>query len=399
MLNRLSKFFTIPLLIIGIISCDENPTSLGSNLLPNKDLVNVTQINSLNSEFQQKNRFYNSDTLDLATSTKVFLGKNGNVESTMLMKFLFFFPDSIKQAIIGDSLILKSAFVEMEPTYTKGNPNSDFHFSVHQVKSDWNSLDFTVYDLPNLEFNVEDVGANYVNSSDTLIKFDLDKTLVESWLKLFSTSNQQSNYGVYFNFETGTDKIFGFDAISTSSQINLTRLKLIVEVPNRYIDTLKALVTSDIHVVKGTLPTTNNNNIFVQGGIPIHSNLFIDVSKIPKYSIINKATLKLFIDENESGIGTVKSNFLKVALLNDYELSQINKNYSTINLELDSSSFYTGDITKYVQEWISNGNNGMKLSVADEVESLNKIAIFGSDNSDLKLRPYLEIIYTSKNWE
>jgi len=387
----------ISILIIGLISCDDNPTSLGSNLLPNQDLINVTQINSLDAAFEQKARFYNTDTLDLASSTKIFLGKNGNVESTMLMKFLFFFPDSIKKAILGDSLVLKNAFIEMQPIYTKGNTNNSFDFTVHEIAEDWNSLDFTIANLEALQFNNENVSSNHDFSNDTLITLDLNKALVENWMKLFSSETQEANYGIYFNFTNTTEKILGFPAISSAEDTRLTRLKLIVEVPNNYTDTLTAIVSSDVHVVKGKLPATNNNNIFVQGGIPIHSNLFVDVSKVPKYSIINKATLKLHVDESESEIGTIKTDYLKVALINDYELSKTNTDYSVINLELDSLSYYTGDITKYVQEWISTGNNGLKLFTADEVESLNKIAIYGSENTDLKLRPYLEIVYTSKN--
>ena len=397
MLNKLFRFFMISILIIGIISCDDNPTSLGSNLLPNQDLINVTQINSLDAAFEQKAKFYNTDTLDLASSTKIFLGKTGNVESTMLMKFLFFFPDSIKKAILSDSLVLKNAFIEMQPIYTKGKTNNSFDFTVHEIKEDWNSLDFTIANLEALQFNNENVSSNHNFNNDTLITFDINKALVENWMKLFSSDSQEANYGVYFNFTNTTDKILGLPAISTAEDYRLARLKLIVEVPNNYIDTLTAIVTSDAHVVKGTLPETNNNNIFVQGGIPIHSNLFVDVSKVPKYSIINKATLKLYVDESESEIGTIKTDYLKVALLNDYELSKTNTDYSVINLELDSLLYYSGDITMFVQEWISNGNNGLKLYTADEVESLNKIAIYGSENTDLKLRPYLEIIYTSKN--
>jgi len=398
LLNRVFRLFMIPVLLIGIVSCDDEPTSLGSNLLPNQDLINAVQINSLDSAFSQKAKFYDSDTLDLATATMVYLGKNDNVESTMLMKFLFFFPDSIKDAILGDSLVLKSAVVEMYPNYTKGNSNNYFDFSVHEILEDWNSLEFSKDDLAALQFNSEDISSNHINDGDTLITFDINKTLVESWLDLYAAETQETNYGVYFNYKSSTDKILGFPAISTSDDSSLTILKLIVEVPNNYIDTITAVVTSDAHVVKGTLPVTSTKNIMVQGGIPIRSNLFVDVSKIPKYSIINKATLRLYIDDSESSIGTIESDYLKIALLEDYELSEVRTDYNTINLELDSlSSFYSGEITTYVQEWISNRNNGLKLYLTDEVESLNKIAIFGSENPDLALRPYLEIIYTSKN--
>ncbi|MDA3861971.1 MAG: hypothetical protein PF445_12185 [Melioribacteraceae bacterium] len=397
MLNRFVLFFLILTFVVGFISCDDDPTSLGSNLLPDQDLINVFMINSIDSSFQQKSKFYDTDTLALSSSSKMFLGKNGNVESTMLMKFYMFFPDSIKEAILGDSLILNSAVIELEPIFTYGDENNTFEYTVHEITNDWNSLEFGKNEFELLTYNEDDISSNHQSVGDTsiIMSFDIDKDLVTNWLSLSANETQEENFGVYFNYSSATDKILGFPAISTQYDTVLTRLKMIVEVPGNFVDTLTVEVTSDAHVVLGEMPTSNNQNIFVQGGIPIRSDLFIDVSKIPDYSIINKATLKLFVDETESDVSTVPSDFIGVLLLNDYETSELNTSYAGILLDFDTLS-YSGDITIFVQEWLSNGNNGMKLHLLDEVETVNKIAISGSEKTDITLRPYLEIIYTSK---
>lgn len=397
MQNRLLVLFISLTFVVLFVSCNDDPTSLGSDLIPNQDFINATKVNSVDLNFEQKSKYHNTDSLSLTSASKIFLGKSGNVQSTMLMKFFMFFPDSIQNAILGDSLNLLSSVVEMEPFYVYGDKENSFDFTVHKINSDWNSLDFGETDLEALDFDITDLKSNYKNEGDSLITFDIDKDVVQNWMELAANSQQENNYGVYFNLKEGSNKILGFPSISTLYDSVLTRLKLIVEVPNNYTDTLTVQVTADVHVVSGDLPNTVKDNIFVQGGIPVRSDIFIDVSQIPQDAIINQATLMLYVDDDESEIGTIETTLLRLALLSDYELSEINTSYAGINMEMDSSDNYTADITNYVQEWISNENNGMKLFIYDEAETINKVAIYSNKNTNLALRPYLEIIYTIKN--
>lgn len=397
LLKKLIKCSSILILLISLISCNDDPTSLGVNLLPEQDFINANTINSLDFNFEQKSLFYDTDSLSLANATKIFLGKNGNIKSTMLMKFYMFFPDSITDAINADSLNLISATMAMEPLYTYGEESNYFDFSLHEVTSEWNSLEFGKKELEVLMYNSEDVSSNRV-IEDSLITYDIDKTLVENWLKLSAEESQTDNYGVYFNFDAATDKVLGFPAISTIYDSVLTRLIMIVEVPGKFTDTLSVQVSSDVHVVETTMEISSDQSIFVQGGIPIRSNLFFDVSQIPNNSIINRATIKLFVNEIESNIGTISSDYIGALLLDDYESSVLNTEYAPAILQIDSlASNFSGEITHFVQEWIENENNGMKLYLQSEIETLNKVSIYGTENSDLALRPYLEIIYTSKN--
>ncbi len=393
MQNKFVLIFTSIILILGLYSCDDAPTSLGTSLLPNQDLIDAFK----DSSYAVESKFYGSDTLALSSASRVFLGVNGNIESTMLMKFYMFFPDSIKNAILGDSLVLKSAVMEMEPVYTFGKSTNDFDFSVHKITSTWNSLDFSKSDFEKLDYDADDVSSNH-NIQDSLITFDIDTTLVNKWLVSSANSNQvEENHGIYFKYSSGTNKIIGFPAISSRYDSVLTRLVMVVKV-GVTTDTLTIKVTSDAHVVnsiEAQMPVQTSETIFVQGGIPIRSDLKIDVSSIPKHAIINKATLKLFVDEDKSQIGTDSSKFIGALMLDDFESSEISTSFSGIILKYDSLA-YSGEITQFVQEWVANTNNGMKLYLFDEVETVNKIAIYGA-KADTKLRPYLEIIYTSKN--
>ncbi len=125
--------------------------------------------------------------------------------------------------------------------------------------------------------------------------------------------------------------------------------------------------------------------------------MFFDVSSIPEYAIINRATLKLFYDESESIIGSSSSDYLSMILMEGYDSSEVDITYSNINLKRDTlETYYSGEITQYVQSWVSEENNGFQLYLFDEIETVNKIAIATEEHPNQLLKPYLEIIYTSK---
>ena len=391
---RLFKVILPLLLVFIFISCSDEPNLVGVGLLPHSDLLEVAQVNSLETGLQQQSKFY-TDSLNLTSSKVLLLGKHDNVESTMLMKFLIFLSDSLKEAVNNKTLQILSSTIEMEPVYTYADKSNPFDFTVHKINSSWNSLTFTKDSLAILDYEDADRSSNRIYG-DTLITFDFDKELTNEWLEFSASADQVSNKGLYFNFTPGSDKIVGFPAISYSNENKLARLRIIVEVPDSFVDTIVVQVTSDVHVVDGELPVGNSENIFVQGGIAVRSSFKIDVSMIPDNTIINKAILRVYYDDSESLIGTKPSDSLGVLALSDYELNKIDQTLAPVLLRKDST-FYSGDITGYVQRWVTDQvNNGLQIFLANELITVNKIALKGSSTADENLRPYLEIIYTAK---
>jgi len=396
-----NKFFIASLLFIlllAVAGCDDAPTSIGSNLIPHKDKISVSLFNNLDSTIVEKSGSFIADTLRLNSSTKLLLGKNGNVNSVMMMKYIMFLPDSVKEAINDNSIIIKSASIEMFPDYRYGDENASFDFHVNKITSDWNSLEFTKYDLSSLQYDDVDLKTGLQNEGDSLITFDFDKDLTLAWMKLAADGIQEENYGVIFNYTSETDKILGFPGIGSVSDSVLSKLKIIIEVPNKFSDTLSIHVTSDIHVVNGELPQSANESLIVQGGIPVYSKMYFDLSLLPNYAIINKATLKLFVDNSETQMGTTSFSPLVLQLLDDYENNEIGTVTSPKVIGIDSTkTYYSGDITSFVQYWVTKENNGVMFTFYDETANVNKLAIYSPKISDAELRPYLEIIYTAKN--
>jgi len=396
LLIRLLKIFILTsILISALISCTDDPTSIGIDFIPNKDIIDILYINSDDGAFDQQSKYY-TDSLSLNTSSALLLGKHDNVESTMLLKYFIFLPDSLKDAVNDGTLEVISSTMEMQPNYTYADKSNFFDFSVHKINTFWNSLTFDKDDLEDLDFDDFDLSSNRV-FEDTLITFDFDKELTEEWLT-YSASEDQAEYnnGIYFNYLPGTDKVVGFPAISAGNDEDLARLKIVVEVPGSFVDTVVVQVTSDVHTVLVDLPVGNPENIFIQGGIVVRANLMIDVSQIPDNTIINRATLKLYYDESESLIGTKTSDSLGVASLVDYEGNVLDETLPPILMEREDS-LYSGDITRFVQNWVSNQENeGLQIFLVNEITTVNKVALIGAFPVDPNHKPYLEVIYTSK---
>ena len=396
LLVKLFKIFILTSALTSIlVSCTDDITSIGMDLLPNKDIIDILFINSEEGAFEQQSKYY-TDSLSLTTSSILLLGKHDNVESTMMMKFLIFLPDSIKDPVNDGTLQVLSSTLEIEPIYTYAEKSNYFDFNVHKINSTWNSLTFDKDSLENLNYDDIDLSSNR-SYTDTLISFDFDKELTQEWLNYSAADDQASNNnGIYFNYEASSDKIVGFPAISYGEDNKLARLKIVVEVPGSFTDTVEVEVTSDVHVVLGDLPVGNQENIFIQGGIVVRANLMMDVSQIPDNTIINQATLKLSYDESESLIGTKTSDSLGVAALSDYDANILDETLPPTLMKREGS-VYTGDITRFVQSWISNQENyGLQIFLVNEITTVNKVALKGASPTDPNLKPYLEIIYTSK---
>lgn len=396
LLIRFFKIFILTSALISIIvSCNDDISSIGSDLLPNKDIIDIFFLNSEEEAFEQQSKYY-TDSLSLNTSRVLLLGKHDNVESTMMMKFLIFMPDSIKDAVNDGTLEILSSTMEIEPIYTYANKSNYFDFNVHKINSSWNSLTFDKDSLSDLSYDDFDLSSNR-NYSDTLITFDFDKELTQDWLQYSAAEEQaNNNRGIYFNYEASSNKIVGFPAISYEEDNKLARLKIVVEVPGSFLDTMVVEVTSDVHIVLGDLPVGNQENISIQGGIVVRANLMIDVSQIPDNTIINQAILKISYDESESLIGTITSDSLGVAALVDYNTNELDEDLYPTLLKREGS-IYSGDITRFVQSWVSNQeNNGLQIFLVNEITTVNKVALKGASPADQNLKPYLEVIYTSK---
>jgi len=374
------------------LSCSDSPSSIGANLL-SQDLINILELNSSKDSLFQSSSVHKK-VIALSGADRLLLGKKGNVEAAILIKFLIYFADSIKQQIINNELSILSAKIEYTQNYTFGNSTSPLDYSVHKINSDW-SLGFTSDSLPLLSYDANDVSSNKV-FSDSVNTFEIETPLVLNWMKSIADTNLPIENGIFIKPLPSSEKIAGFYALSITPEIPVPLLNIIIEKAGVYTDTLSFFPSVDLSVISGSLPDVGNENIGIQAGLTTEARIFFDISKLPKDIIINYAQLTLTLDTTQTITGSNYTNSLRVNYLTDSSSLTIDSSYLLV-LNRDGNTF-KGSITSYIQRaLIENINNGLLISPSNKIDGVELFAIKSSNASVLSERPNLQIIYTSKN--
>jgi hypothetical protein len=321
------------------------------------------------------------------------LGKNANVESSVLIKFLLSLTDSLRADLLEDRINIISAEVVLVEVYFFGDSLAPFDFSAHEITSGW-SGGFSSDSLPSLTFNPIDLSSNrnFVNG-DTL-NFNIENQIVLNWLKAAADTNASNDNGLYLRPSPGSQKIVGFRSFNSANQ-GMPDLRVIIEKIGSYVDTLSFFPSFDLSVVTGDLPVVSNENIVIQNSFETQAKISFDLSSIPSTAVINYAELSLTLDTLESIRGSDYTKTLAAYFFTD-----------SLNNSLDSSDFkilsasgiqYKGDITSYVQNWVNGfSNQGVLITSRILGEGVELLAFKGSSSNDASVRPRLKIVYTLK---
>ncbi len=386
----LSFIVIIFLIVINVLSCSDDPTAIGIDLLAGDFLI-VSTFDTADDTVTQSSSFF-KEVVPLGLSSKVMIGKRDELEATALMDFTFFIADSLRQDFLDGNILVNKAFIELTPAYTYTDENAEYDFTVHEITSDW-SIGFTSDSLANLSFDEEDLSSNK-NFTDSLYTFDLNNDFVLQWIKVSIDSSLGKNNGIYYIPTMSTGKVVGFQALTTTSS-NAAKLRVVIEKPGSFVDTIRAFIFADVSTIITDLPVLPVVDIGVQASTTIQSRLFFDLSEVPPDIIINKAELILTEDTLSSITGSSFNPNLTVFKITDSSDVTIDESRGILLIKNDNT--YTGDITLFILSWTTNEDNqGMVIRSASLIEGLELFAIKGSDDPKLSERPRLRIVFTSK---
>ncbi|MCH6575509.1 MAG: hypothetical protein IH795_09935, partial [Bacteroidetes bacterium] len=127
----LSFIVIIFLIVINVLSCSDDPTSIGIDLLEG-DFVIVSTFDTQDDTVSQTSSFF-KEVVPLGLSSKVLIGKRDELEATTLMDFAFFIADSLHQDFLDGNIIVNKAFIELTPTYTYTDEVAEYDFKVHEI--------------------------------------------------------------------------------------------------------------------------------------------------------------------------------------------------------------------------------------------------------------------------
>jgi len=390
-IKNISLLFLSAISIFLIVSCNDSPTDLGTKFL-SQDGVEVLKLDSSIDSIQQSSYSFKK-VFNLGASSQLLLGKAENITSHVLLKFVFAIPDSIEEELALRNLTVIDSYVELFRNYSFGDSNAAFDYSAYKVNEKWSSSTFTADSFAFLDYdNTIDLSFNRTTENDTIYSFHLDTTLTSSWLQNYVDTTVASNNGIILSPADNSQKVLGFTAFNTSGE-NDPRLRIVVQKPGAYIDTLIGYVSSDLSVVLGDIQNVGAENIVLQSSLTSEAQLYFDFSVVPEDVVINLATLTLTVDTVATKTGSSFTNRLSVYLLADSAEKELNPDYLyTLNR---SGATFSGDITNMVRAWNNRiDNQGLLIKSTLEFWGIEIFAIKGSNAPLIEQRPKLEIVYS-----
>jgi len=396
-LKLLLQFTFLLSALLIFSSCENDPISIGKNILPDSDFLNLIEVNSLEGEWGQASSNFKADSVNLGRSQRLLLGNlDGEIEASFLLKFFIFLPESIYTPLQEGNINVLKSWVELDPSYKIGNTNSNFDYSVHEVFEYWQFNNFDADSLNNLSVGNEDMKVEQIEISDSLFAFELNKDLVQAWMDVrVDSSLTRKNYGLYFKSNAGY--VIGFPASNGSIYGFTPRLYIELENPGEFVDTLLTeIVSDDVHIVKGTIINPPEKEIVLQSGIGQRGSLKFDLSNIPQNVVLNKAVLEISVDSSKSLFGSPSTDSLAIYFYSDEELKTIDDQVRVKYLTRDGNK-YSGQVETIIQNWINGKvNYGIEIRLSDEIRGLTRSVIYGSNSDDPALRPKLTLVYAEQ---
>ncbi len=386
--------FLVGLFVLSVLSgCSDDPSSTGSGLIPDSDLV-YTDIFDTDSMFVNITSSTFNDSIDLSSSDRLLIGKTSFAKATALVRFYPVIPDSISAQLLKDSIIVRKCWVKIIPNYFLGDSLAPFNFNLYRIKQAWSSSEIDNSNYTSLPVDKSnDISFNKV-FTDSLITFNIENSTALKWLQYKADTTSGENFGVMFSPTEGTNRIIGIPGLNAYTDYSDFAVYIEVEKIGKYIDTVMAYTTEDLHAVEVTPPTSISNNLFLIGGNPYRSKLYFDLSTLPKNIVINKAILSITRDDSESYIGKPASDTIFAIVLNDSTTNTINQYYN-IGYLLNKDKVYSGDITAFIQRWADGiSNQGIRLNLSNETNTVNKIAI--KSEKSVTSKPKIKIYYTKQ---
>lgn len=390
---KLKFIFSLAIILLAvlIISCSDEPSSLGIELIGSENISAKIFDTSVDSSTQTSSYF--KKVIALGNTDWVLVGKYEDIKASTLLRFVFGLPDSLKTAVTDGSINVIDSWINLTTRYVYTDSMAAMNFTVHKVNSSWSAASFTIDSLFKLNYEPDDVSSQF-NISDTLYTFHIENSLPLAWMKNSIDKTVESNFGIYLDPTESSAKVIGFQAFTALSS-EAAKLFVVIEKPGVYVDTINGFIAADISLVdRPNLPTLTDGLICTQSSVTVASKLTFNLENVPTGIVINKAELFITPDTLASIKGSQFPNNLRVSYLRYADSLNTEGNPSFLNF---SNNKYSGDITVFVRNWINRKQNyGLLIESGSFTSGLELFVLKGSNYSDPAERPRLKITYTIK---
>ena len=379
-------------------SCKEAPRNFNSNLL-GPDQINLVNLDSFVAGLPQTSHSFKT-VITTGASYTLLLGSytshTGNVQdaSTLIRFDYSTISDTDKANFLNGSITVNDSWIVFTKTYGFGDTSAtQLNFGAYKINTPWTSSGFTSDSLNNFSYGSNDVSLQKELATDStnIYNVHIDPGTIQDEIKSFA--NGVWDNGLYLKPNSPGNTVWGFGAIYSSYP---PAIAVSVNRGGVLTDTLYFNAYSDVSVLSGNLESTAQD-FYLQTSLIGQAIISFDVSIIPSNAIINQAKLLLTVDPSNTVNGTSYISNISAYNIADSSSRIVDTTLSPITVFSHDSLTYQGDVTTFVQKWVTKRQNqGLLLSPQDGLTGLDLYAFKGSNASNASQRPRLIILYTKK---
>jgi len=392
-------FALVTLIAFTFFSCKEAPRNFGSNLL-GPDQINLVSLDSYVANLPQSSHSFKTVVKTGASSTLLlgnFTTHSGNTQgASLLLNFDYStISDSNKSDLLNGNAAVIDSWIVFTKTYAFGDTNAtQINFGAYKINTPWTSVGFTSDSLNNnFSYGTDDLSMQKIlaNDSTNIYKIHIKPAAVQDQISNYA--NGIADNGLYLKPNLSGNTVWGFGAILSSYP---PAIAVVVNKVGVYTDTLYFNTSEDVSVVSGNIESSAQD-FYLQSSLIGQAIISFDISVIPSNAIINQAKLILTVDQSNTVNGTVFTSNIASYNVADSASKIIDTTSSEITINPVDSVTFEGDITSFVQKWVTKKNNqGLLLTPLDGLTGLDLYAFKSSNSSNALQRPRLIILYTKK---
>ncbi len=256
----------------------------------------------------------------------------------------------------------------------------------------WNASTFTWDSVNAIGYGTQ----NIITSStitDTSVVLQIDSSAVRQWATATQDTNVKNNgFIIRPQNVSGMLSVYG-PAYATSGYVPECT---VVYIKGGVLDTTVVTLSYATSVAQTSIGSVAPSGpySFVQAGTGERMNLVFDLSRVPKYAIVNQATLVLTTDSvGQAGYGKI----LAIDTLAAYYVSDPSTwSYNTTNAAYGypaAGGRNLFDVTTIIQHILNTQNYGFLITEYSELDNVNARFVYNGNAPD-SLKPKLVITYT-----
>jgi len=413
--RRLATALSILLTATAFYSCTNQPSPVGSSLVPAQNKLTFRALNSWNAgdSLFFSYRIYPQHIAGGTALSNGFVGLYKTYQARELIKFIPLYQDSSYLDSAENSGTMQYAYIQvLLSPYRFGDTSTSLpmhlHCTVNQILTPYD-LGATWDSLASLSnYSATPVGEyNGVvpRVNDSILEIPIDTAFLMQMFR--NTGTLLWQYALLP--QSGTTGITGIDIASLSIHVVTLQNATVVDSP--VVSGVQML-----YIASSDEPNTPNE-MTMQTGIQQRLHLYMQTSEIPKFSTINAASLRLTLD-------TVNSVFGDNHIRDSLGLSSIDTIFLAFSANGDSlditntaltpamgtripgtSQYYFPYVAPLVQSWVQGvANYGMvplqgfsaTIGTGDQFSTLDKFVFYSPTDPDTSHRAHLQVLYSTQ---